>query len=131
MYFYYVTKDDIIADLKAQNAALQNQLDQLLKLIYGKKSERFIHNITAEQLSIFAQEEPEARSQSEKEKITYERNKPAHHPGRNAIPDHLPVVEVIIEPEEDTTGLKRIGEEITATLEYTPASLVRKVTIRP
>ena len=38
--------------------------------------------------------------------------------GRDALPEHLPVREVIIEPEEDTTGLKKIGEEVTETLEY-------------
>lgn len=39
--------------------------------------------------------------------------------------------EVVIEPEEDITGLKKIGEEVTETLEYKPASLVKKRTIRP
>ncbi|MFK8006324.1 MAG: hypothetical protein AB8H03_08140 [Saprospiraceae bacterium] len=42
------------------------------------------------------------------------RNK--NHTGRNKIPDHLPTCEVIIEPEEDTTGMKKIGKEITKTL---------------
>ncbi len=39
--------------------------------------------------------------------------------------------EVVIEPEEDTTGLKKIGEEVTGTLEHTPASLVKRRAIRP
>jgi len=43
----------------------------------------------------------------------------------------LPVREVVIEPEEDTTGLKKIGEEISETLEHTPASLIKRRTIRP
>jgi transposase len=42
-----------------------------------------------------------------------------------------PVREITIEPEEDTTGLKKIGTEITETLEYTPASLVKLRTMRP
>ena len=52
------------------------------------------------------------------------------HPGRNELPEHLLVEEVVIEPEEDTTGMTLIGKEITETLEYTPASLVKKRTIR-
>jgi len=41
------------------------------------------------------------------------------------LTEHLPVREITIEPEEDTTGLKKIGEEVTETLEYTPASLIK------
>ncbi len=36
-----------------------------------------------------------------------------------------------IEPEGDVTGLTKIGEEVTETLEYTPAGLVKKRTVRP
>lgn len=50
---------------------------------------------------------------------------------RNALLEHLPVHEVTIEPEDDVSGLKKIGEEITETLEYTPASLIELRTIRP
>jgi len=38
---------------------------------------------------------------------------------------------VVIEPEEDTSAMTKIGEERTETLEYTPASLIKKITIRP
>src|SRR5690606_35099179 len=53
------------------------------------------------------------------------------HPGRHALPENLPVREEIIEPIEDTTGMDKIGEEVTETLEYTPASLVKRRVIRP
>lgn len=58
------------------------------------------------------------------------------HRGKKAsgfaeLPDHLPIKEVIIKPEEYTTGMKSIGEEITDAIEYTPASLIGKRTIRP
>jgi len=72
----------------------------------------------------------EVAEETPQETITYTREKKKHQ-GRNALPENLPVREVIIEPEEDTTGLKKIGEEITETLEYTPASLVKRRTIRP
>lgn len=121
------------SDLKQENAYLKFELDRMKKLIFGSKKERFSSEENSLQLSLFGNgEEKELELPAiEKQRISYERKTPKPHPGRNEIPDHLPVKEVIIEPEEDTTGLVKIGEERTETLEYTPASLVKKVTIRP
>jgi transposase len=38
------------------------------------------------------------------------------------LPADLPREVVVIEPEEDTTGMKLIGFDITVPLEMTPAS---------
>ncbi|RAV27395.1 IS66 family transposase [Sinomicrobium soli] len=111
-------------------AALESQLSQLYKLIGGFKSERFVAEIIQEQLSLFEAEVCSSPVEPSTETITYTREKQPH-PGRHALPEHLPVREVIIDPEEDTTGLKKIGQDITETLEYTPASLVKRRTIRP
>lgn len=117
-------------DQKNKIASLENQLQQLYKLIGGFKSESFITQAVVDQLSLFAEETSETAEETPQQTITYTRDKKKHQ-GRNALPEHLPVREVIIEPEEDTTGLKKIGEEISETLEYTPASLVKRRTIRP
>lgn len=117
-------------DQKNRITSLENQLQQLYKLIGGFKSESFITEAVIDQLSLFAEDTPKTVSETPQETITYTRDKKKHQ-GRNALPEHLPVREVIIEPEENTTGLKKIGEEITETLEYTPASLVKRRTIRP
>lgn len=115
--------------LKQENAFLKEQLTQLYKLINGSKSERFISEPSQDQLNLFG-ESVKPLEDAPKETITYTREK-KKHPGRHALPEHLSVREVIIEPEEDTTGLSKIGEEITETLEYTPASLIKRRTIRP
>jgi transposase len=47
------------------------------------------------------------------------------------LPSHLPVVETVIEPLEDTTGMVYIGKEITEELDYTPAKLHINRIIRP
>ncbi|KAA1238754.1 IS66 family transposase zinc-finger binding domain-containing protein, partial [Aquimarina sp. RZ0] len=116
--------------LKKKNALLEQHLAQLYKLINGFKSESFITEAVVDQLSLFSEDITIEAEGTPQETITYTREKKKHS-GRNALPEHLPVREVVIEPEEDTTGLKKIGEEVTETLEYTPASLVKKRTIRP
>ena len=116
---------------KQEIASLKEQLAQVYKLLGGFKSESFVTQAIVDQLSLFGQDTPqEEEQQTPEQTITYTREKKKHQ-GRNALPEHLPVREVIIEPEQDTTGLKKIGEEITETLEYTPASLVKRRTIRP
>lgn len=115
---------------KAKINSLEQQLSQLLKLINGFKSERFVSSATLpEQPTLFDIEES-SKEETTQEQITYTRTK-KKHPGRNELPEHLPVREIIIEPQEDIEGLVRIGEEVTETLEYTPASLVKRRTIRP
>lgn len=141
MYFYYVSKDEKIAQLVETNSNLcsENQnlkweLSQLKKLIYGAKSERHsCEDKNDEQLNLFAIEESINEAQEVvKECISYERKKSTqNHPGRHPLPSHLPVEEVIIEPVQDTTGLVKISEEVTETLKFTPASLIIKRTIRP
>ena len=111
-------------------SSLELQLAQLYKLLNGFKSESFITEAVVDQLSLFSEDIIETEQAPLEQTITYTRERKKHQ-GRNALPEHLPVREVIIEPEEDTTGLKKIGEEITETLEYTPASLVKRRTIRP
>ena len=116
---------------KEKISALEVQLGQLYKLIQGFKSERFIPEILEQQLSLFSENaDKTGQVASPKETITYTREK-QKHPGRSSLPEHLPVREVILEPVEDVSTLKKIGQEVSETLEYTPASLVKRRTIRP
>lgn len=138
-----MSKDEKIAQLSTENLAFQKQIEQLKfeiaqlkRLIFGSKKERFQPSeVMAYQGSLFAENPDEVAQQGQEtptDKIFYERKKAQkNHNGRNKIPDHLPTREVIIEPEEDTSGMKKIGEEVTETLEYTPASLVKVITRRP
>jgi transposase len=136
-----MTRDKLLqenAKLKAQIVqqeqkynTLEQQFNQLLKLIKGFKSEKLNRlDIDTNQISLF-QGFPKAQpEEQQQESISYQRAKKKHN-GRNKLPEHLPVKEIIIEPEQDTDGLVKIGEEITETLDYTPASLIKRRTIRP
>ena len=46
--------------------------------------------------------------------------KPPQHPGRIKLPESLRREQIIIEPAWDTSGCKKLGEEITEVLEYQP-----------
>lgn len=123
--------------LKKQNIALRHELDQLKRMIFAARSERFSPAFAPEQMELFEQgadagDSPAALRgavEETKEQITYSRKKKAH-PGRTKLPDNLPVEEVIIEPEEDTTGMVEIGEDITETLDYKPGKLLKRRYIR-
>ncbi len=112
---------------------LNYQIEQLRRLAFGQKRERF-EGSNSPQLAL-PFEEPAAikaqREEATKEKITYERKKanPNHH-GRQPLPAHLPVEEIEIHPEGDLSGMVCIGKETTDELEYTPASYCIKRYIR-
>ena len=106
----------------------------LQRMLFGSKKERFIVEDTAQtQIAFeeFASEEALTDETPVKQKITYEREKPSKHTGRNKLPENLPVVEEIIEPEGLTDDMVKMGEEITEILEYTPAQFFKRRIIRP
>lgn len=122
-----------LSDTESRLAEMEFQLGQLKRLYYGSKRERFIKNADENQMTLPFDVEEETEPEKREETITYVRKKTKriNHPGRMALPSHLPVKEIVIEPEEDTTGMKCIGREITDQLELVPAKLFIKRFIRP
>ena len=111
---------------------LQQQLNDLKRMIFGSKSERFIP-ADESQLALFESSEEEAR-EKEIEEITYKREKSNTEKQtaiRTKLSSHLPRVEEIIEPDNIDEGSKKIGEEITELLEYNPAKIFVRKIIRP
>lgn len=130
-----MTKQALLSEnisLKKENSSLKFRLEQLQKLVFGSKNERFVQSTNEEQLELFQSDQELIEPIAEVEQISYDRTKKNNHPGRNSIPDHLPVEEEVLEPEGiDVLSLEKIGEEVTETLKYTPASLIKKRIIRP
>ncbi len=122
-----------------QIASLQHQLDSLKKMIFGSRQERFIPvQPNPSQLSLVIHtDEVAACSVASAQKISYTRTEvtveqnPVHHPGRMKLPEHLRREAIIIEPCEDITGCKKMGEEITEVLDYIPGELYVKQYRRP
>ncbi|MDO8897014.1 MAG: transposase, partial [Bacteroidales bacterium] len=132
-----ITQNEVLLQEKRSAiAVLTNELEaekfkyaQLQRMIFGSKRERFVSPYTAEQLRLVFEPktiEIEEAVEAEREaiRVSYDRKKARKpHPGRMPLSAHLPVVEIILEPEEDITGMEYIGKEITQELDYTPAKL--------
>jgi transposase len=112
---------------------MQFQIDQFKRLLFGAKRERFVQDHDENQMTLPFEVEQEEAPEKEQEVITYvrEKTKRKNHPGRLALPAHLPVEEIVIEPEEDTSEMECIGKEVTDQLELVPAKLFIKRYIRP
>jgi len=127
-------KEEQIKEYKSELELLKYQLADLKRQLFGVKRERFISNQSDNQL-ILPFDIPETKEEVQiiEEKIEYTRKKKkrAEHPGRASFPSHLPVKEIIIEPKENTEGMKCIGNEVTEKLEYTPSEFYIKRIIRP
>jgi transposase len=118
---------------EAENLYLKQELAQLKRMIFGSKSERHIGNDPG-QLSLGLDVEAGTPPEKGTEQITYTRNKTDNKKGsaiRLALPSHLHREEHIIEPEEDITGARKIGEVVTEVLEYTPGKFYVERYVRP
>jgi len=111
---------------------LQFQHEQLRRMLFGAKRERFISNEVVKQmiLPFDVPEEPVVEPSVETIVYTRKKSNRENHHGRLELPSHLPVEEVIIEPKQSAEGLKCIGQEITSELDYTPAILLVRKYIR-
>jgi transposase len=110
---------------------LSHELSWLKRQVFGQKSERFIPNEQQLGLGLDAQE---TSAPITTETIQYKRNRPSKKQeghGRGVMPTHLPIEDVVIEPEEDVTGLECIGEETSWEYEYEPGCLKVKRYRRP
>jgi transposase len=107
-----------------QIVQLKHELGQLKRLIFGSKHERFIPLNSPEQLSLGFNIDT-VQTPLPEETIQYTRKKTdstdnsKSTKARMILPANLPREDVIIEPNEDVTGWKKIGEEITEELEAT------------
>ena len=137
-----LTKDELLALLdketkrrakaEKENTDLKFQLAYYKRLAFGQKRERFERDKT--QMSLPFEMEPQKAEKQEaelKEKLSDQRRKrTSAHKGRVALPEHLPVEEIEIFPEEDITDMVCIGKEVTDELEYEPAKYYIKRYIR-
>jgi transposase len=129
------------------------ELERLRRHIFGRKAEHvdpaqtqlaFKAVVEAlgglERLAEQAQDEdppsgqPSGEKRPDRKNSKHKERKVTPH-GRQILPEHLPVHEIeLLPPEamgEGAASLVRIGEEVSETLEWRPASFVRLRVVRP
>ncbi len=118
---------------------LRHELDQLKKMIFGSRQERFIPGQSTDptQLSMgLPADQMVATSLLKAQKIEYTRvesvpSKPiTTHQGRMKLPDHLERKEILVDVA-GKDGCREIGRDITEELEYEPGRLYVNRYIRP
>jgi transposase len=122
-----------VTKVEADLLYYKQELAQLKRMIFGSKSERHIGTDPG-QLSLGLDADTIEQPEKETEQITYTRDKSDNKKGsavRMVLPAHLHREEHIIEPEEDTTGARKIGEVVTEVLEYTPGKFYVEKYVRP
>ena len=122
--------------LYLEHINLRHELDQLKRLVFGSRHERFIPATPEEQLSLGLDAQQKEVTAAPIQKIEYTRiQKPSStekvSTGRMKLPADLPRERVILEPSEDITGMEKIGEEITEELERIPGKLFVRQYVRP
>ncbi|MDJ0766651.1 MAG: IS66 family transposase [Myxococcota bacterium] len=148
--------EDAIAIIESQRLALEKaeherneykklydlvflELERMRRHLFGKKSERVADEQlplsfleAAKTLEAFEEEEPTPIPNSRRKKTA---GKGKKRSGRKPLPEHLPVERIELpvpaEVEADPDAFKKIGEDVSETLERRPATLVRVQIVRP
>ena len=138
----YEQSQEVAEQLQFTIATLTHELEQLKKMVFGSKHERFIPSDDVKnnlQLSLGLDAQTIAQCKiTDATKIAYIRtkaevtaNKPKTHPGRTKLPEHLRRETIVLNPDIDVSKLKKIGEEITEVLDFIPGEFFVKQFIRP
>lgn len=119
------------SNLKLDIQYFKQELENLKRFAFGKKSERFVPSVDQNVIQLTLPFEvvvrPVEETEAETETITYTKKKSnktkQNSHSRSPLPENLPRQDIIIEPDIDLTGAKKIGEIITEVLEYIPGKL--------
>lgn len=130
------------ARLETENKLLRQKVDLLVRRCFGAKSE----SLNPDQLELLLtgdEEPPPGKSDASRvastagdtlEAVPKDHSAAGPKPARRPrLPEHLPIVEEFIDPPEvlaDPGAYRRIGEERTEQLDYTPGRFFQRHTVR-
>jgi len=130
----------LIENLQSVIRQQQHQIDMLLKRVYGRSSEKIDPSqLLMQDLILEADKNGDPKAEDSIVPVT--ETKVAahirHHHGRQALPEHLPRVEHVLDiKNQDKScgcgkGLVHIGDDITERIDYQPSSLIVNRYVRP
>jgi transposase len=119
--------------LLAEKLLLLEELKELKRIVFGQKRERFVPATPPNQLTLELAGDAKEPAEAVYQTVQYERvaKQATKVALRQPFPAHLPRIEIVIEPAEDVSKMRKIGEEITEELDLKPASLFIRRYIRP
>ncbi len=125
--------DEIISRLEAENALLRQKVDLLVRKVFGPSSEK----LDPAQLEMFLQGGENSLGKTLASSALEEAESVLHRRrvfrSDRRLPEDLPVVEQVIDPEEVKTAPDQwrcIGSEVSEQLDYEPARFLRYRLVR-
>ena len=111
-------------------------MNELRKIIFGSKGEKFVqHPSGVVQPDLFPDDKigqlDVVKTTLVKQYGKQQTKLTVKHPGRNPLPESLRREVIELLPQEDISGLKPVGTEVTEQLEYQPGELFVKRYERP
>ena len=129
-------RDAEIRLLRRENELLRQKLDLVLRRFFGKSSEK----LDPAQLELLLGTEPPGKAEASpppggapEEASASSAARTERKPRRERIPEHLPVVETILDPEPVRAcpdAWRCIGSEVTEQLDYEPGRFLRRRLVR-
>jgi transposase len=125
------------ARLAARNDRLRHLIRQLQRLRFGRRSEKLDPDRLSLALEDIEQAIAETEAEQEKADPALKRARAeTRRTGRGSLPEHLPRVEIVIEPENTACpccggAMQVIGEDRSSRLDMIPAQYRVLVTRRP
>ncbi len=125
-------RDQRIEELQNENALLRQKVDLLIRKVFGASSEK----LDPSQLDLFLLQGENAPGKSQASSALEEADpqRSRHRPPKERhLPDNLPVIEQVIDPEEVKEAPQQwrcIGSEVSERLDYEPARFLRRRLVR-
>ncbi len=126
-------RDQRIEELQNENALLRQKVDLLIRKVFGASSEK----LDPSQLDLFLLQTENAPGKSQAssalEEADPQRSRHRPSPKEKHLPENLPVIEQVIDPEEVKEAPDQwrcIGSEVSEQLDYEPARFLKRRLVR-
>jgi len=119
----------LVSTLQQENALLRQKVEALIRRVFGSSSER----IDPAQLELLLQLAVGRTPAPEVPRAEVVRSRPSRPPRAQRLPENLPVVEEVIDPEPALAAPQEwrlIGQEVSEQLDYEPARFLRRRIVR-